>query len=248
MSQNPVYKYQSNIDYLGDFPGADVESNVLETNLASSEAQVDIGNRMSRELGVIGIRDAAGDRKNPATEETLAALAAALASNANDTLRTKVQAWNAGTLTTTDDGSFNVNDYSGSTIPTEQQTPVGIEDSGGTQVDPATSGDLSKKQEADEAYENGTSVASGGSTTKTLDAAGSDTLRGRVVRATTSYDVEVDWLDDQGNVIFTDSIASGVAAGTETSLNEKAISAHATVRVTDAGSGSGAVDAVYHLR
>lgn len=37
-------------------------------------------------------------------------------------------------------------DVSGATVPTEQQTPVGIEDTGGTQVDPATEGSLTSEQ------------------------------------------------------------------------------------------------------
>lgn len=45
-------------------------------------------------------------------------------------------------LTVTDDGALVVDDYTGSTLPTEQQTPVGVEDSGGTQVDPLAQRDL----------------------------------------------------------------------------------------------------------
>lgn len=100
----------------------------------------------------------------------------------------------------------------------------------------------------DEAFENGTAMASGGTTKNSLSAPGADTLRGRVVRTTTSYDVTVDWEDGAGNTIFSDDIALGVTAGTETALNETAISPHCTVTVADAGSGSGAVTATLHLR
>lgn len=165
-----------------------------------------------------------------------------------------ITTWSAGTLVVTDDGAFSIGslpeplDVSGATVPTEQQTPVAIEDTTGAQVDPASSGDVTKKKEADGAFENATAVASGASTSQTLHAVGGDTLRGRVVRATTAYDVTVDWLDDAGNVIFSDAIASGVTAGTETTINEPAISGHATVTVADAGAGSGDVDATYHMR
>lgn len=40
-------------------------------------------------------------------------------------------------LTVTDDGSLTIDAATQGTLPTEQQTPVGVEDSGGTQIDPA---------------------------------------------------------------------------------------------------------------
>lgn len=44
------------------------------------------------------------------------------------------------------DGSDPLLVEAGATIPTEQQSPVGVEDSGGQQVDPATTGDLEAEQ------------------------------------------------------------------------------------------------------
>lgn len=134
-------------------------------------------------------------------------------------------------------------DASGSTVPTEQQTPVGIEDSTGTQIDPLTAVDIS-----DEAFENGTALASGGTITNSVAAKDVTTLAGRVVRASTSYNVVVDWKDAAGNVLFSDTVASGVTAGTETSLNETAISPYCDVTIEDAGSASGAVTATIFLR
>lgn len=99
-----------------------------------------------------------------------------------------------------------------------------------------------------QAAANGASLASGGTLSRSLEAPGAETLRGRVVRASTSYDLAVDWEDSNGNVLFTDTIATGAAGGTETALNEPAISAYATVRVVDAGSASGPVTLSAHLR
>jgi len=67
------------------------------------------------------------------------------------------------------------------------------------------------------------------------------TLSGVVNRDTTSYDVDVEWVDGQGNVAYTESVASGVVAGTETTFDVVARSPQANVVVTDAGSGNGTV-------
>jgi hypothetical protein len=91
MSQSDLYKYQSNIDYLGDFPGADVEKNRVLTTLKESTAKLDIESRVGRTLGTVGVNDTSDSQIDPATEGTLstvADLADALASNGGDTLRT----------------------------------------------------------------------------------------------------------------------------------------------------------------
>jgi hypothetical protein len=91
MSQSDLYKYQSNIDYLGDFPGADVEKNRVLTTLEESTAKLDIESRVGRTLGTVGVNDTGDSQIDPATEGTLstvADLADALASNGGDTLRT----------------------------------------------------------------------------------------------------------------------------------------------------------------
>jgi len=100
-----------------------------------------------------------------------------------------------------------------------------------------------------ESFDNGAALASGGTLTRTLSASSAKALTGRVVRASTSYTVEVDWKDDAGNVLFTDSVASGVTAGTETDINiDPAPSPYCDVRIVDAGSASGAVTSSLHLR
>lgn len=101
-------------------------------------------------------------------------------------------------------------------------------------------------------YLNGVSVGSGGSTDIELNVdperlADGATIKGRVNRATTSYDVDVVWVDDQGNEVLTESLASGVAAGTATNIDQAARSPNAIVRVSDAGSGSGDVDGTAYM-
>jgi hypothetical protein len=228
------------------------------------------------------------DNAGIATESTLSNIASALASNGGDTLQV------------------------------EQQTPVQLEDSGGTNIDPATSTDVGNvksaigdettaSQSADssvsatvierlsafvdalnsgladdeirvdlvsdslsgdvdvnlnnqsssvetdtasaEAFENSTSLSSGGTLSAPLSQTGARKLSGIVTRSTTSYGVQINWLDSVGgNVIQTESIASDVAAGTQTAFDVPARSPYAEVEVVDAGSGSGAVNASYHLR
>lgn len=53
-----------------------------------------------------------------------------------------LEAQNVTPLTVTDDGSLAINAYNGGTLPVEQQTPVAVEDSGGTGIDPLAQRDL----------------------------------------------------------------------------------------------------------
>lgn len=96
------------------------------------------------------------------------------------------------------------------------------------------------------AYFNAVSVGSGESTKKTTEIKPEQlgegaTVSGLVERATTNYDVNLIWLDEQGNELVTESIASGVSAGTQTSFDKAARSHRCVVEVADAGSGSGDV-------
>lgn len=97
---------------------------------AASTFPTDPENRAGRNLGKTRLMDSGETLIDPATEPTLAAIAAALASNATDHLLVQEE---------------TALDVSAATVPTEQQTPVGLEDSGGVQVDPATEGTLSSE-------------------------------------------------------------------------------------------------------
>lgn len=110
------------------------------------------------------------------------------------------------------------------------------------------------ERQASSWFWNGKALGSGENIkSNILDVRGCDELVGRVNRATTSYDVQVEWLDNEDNVIFTEDIATGVAGGTATDLDDNnnfvpARAINARIVVKDAGSGSGAVDAVIHAK
>jgi len=97
------------------------------------------------------------------------------------------------------------------------------------------------------AYFNAVTIASGENTKKTTEIKpeqlGRDaSVSGIVQRDTTNYDVNLIWLDEQGNELITESVASGVTAGNQTSFDVAARSHRCIVEVADAGSGSGDVD------
>jgi len=260
MSQSPLFKYTESIDYLGDFPGAERERDRLKVMVAAGA--VDLTDRAERAIGNVTV-------DGTPIEDALAAegLDHLLVGQAEGEVFTVAQnapvevgTWSAGTLTVDQANALTVGtwnagtlavqedtplDVSGATVPVSHQDVIDVSSRDGRNLGDV---DVTALPDSDFASENATALASGGTVSNSLAASGSDTLRGRVVRASTSYDVEVDWEDSNGNVLFTDSVASGVIAGTETSLNEKAISPYCTVRVVDAGAASGAVTASFHLR
>lgn len=244
---NP-YKYRRTVDYVEDSVGSDIRRDLMKVAIVSQDVTL-----LSTAIEQIG-----GQAQSAVdVAARIDALAAALASNGGDLLRVEQQTPvgienTSGTQIDPLAAGNQPLDVSGATVPTEQQTPVGVENSSGTQIDPATAGDVSEVEAAlqthDQAVANDASLASGSALSRSVVAQGAETLRGRVVRASTSYDLAVDWEDSNGNVLFTDTIATGVAAGTETALNEPAISPYATVRVIDAGAASGSVTLSAHLR
>lgn len=100
----------------------------------------------------------------------------------------------------------------------------------------------------DTAFESGTALGSGETASHTLKQPGADSLSGSVTRASTAYDLTVTWLDESGTEIETESLASDVAGGTQTTFDVVARSPYVTVTVADAGTGSGTYDLVAHLR
>ena len=77
----------------------------------------------------IGLEDSGGTIIDPATDTTLAVVADAAASRANEHLLVQEE---------------TALDVSGATVPTEQQTPVAVEDTSGTRVDPFAAADASQ--------------------------------------------------------------------------------------------------------
>lgn len=97
-------------------------------------------------------------------------------------------------------------------------------------------------------YENDTALGSGEDDKHTLKQPGAAQLSGSVTRQSTSYDLNVIWLDTDETEIETESVASGVAGGTQTTFDVPARSPRAAVQIVDAGAGTGAYDLVAHLR
>lgn len=91
------------------------------------------------------------------------------------------------------------------------------------------------------AFENGTSLGSGETISRNLEAQAGESITGKVKRASTSYNVNIEWLDDSGNVLFTESVASAVSGGDTTTFSVTARSPHANFKVSDDGSSSGEV-------
>lgn len=87
------------------------------------DTAVDVTDDSAREVGKVRVQDSGGVLIDPATQ----ALEEALQSNGTDPFLVQ------------EDTALDV---SAATVPTEQQTPVGVENTGGTQVDPATEGSL----------------------------------------------------------------------------------------------------------
>lgn len=247
------YKNTNRIEYLAGFPGADREKDRVDVSIVGSigleiskwtagnlpvdqQTPVEIGSYSGGPIPVeqqtpVGVEDSGGSQVDPATDTTL-----------TNTLSREIATWSAGTLSVQESSALDV---SGATVPVEHQGVIDVSSRDGRNLGDVDVTDLPHN---DEAHENSTALASDGTVTNSLAAPGADTLRGRIVRSSTSYDVTVAWEDANGNTLFTDSIASGVAGGTETTINEPAVSPYCTVTVSDAGSGSGAVTETLHLR
>lgn len=94
-----------------------------------------------------------------------------------------------------------------------------------------------------------TALGNGATDEYALSQPGARELDGLVKRASTAYDVTVEWLSGpNGNVIQTDSVGSGVAGGTVTQIDLTAKSPWCNVKIADSGGGTGEYDAAVHLR
>lgn len=144
-------------------------------------------------------------------------------------------------------------DVSAGTVPVESATPldasgsvVAVESDSPLDVSGAT---VPVEHRTDVAAENATALASGESLATELAALGAKRLVGTVVRETSNYTLEVDWLESVGgSVLFTETVAANVTAGTSTDYDLLARSPFAQLRVLDAGTGSGAVTLIAYLR
>jgi len=106
--------------------------------------------------------------------------------------------------------------------------------------------DVSVLLDTAKSYWNGSSLSASGSLTVALNAQNAENLFGQV-KSTGTYDLNVLWKDDAGNTIRTESIASGVGAGTWTDLNQVLKSDYIVVEIVDTSASSQTVDGTIHL-
>lgn len=91
------------------------------------------------------------------------------------------------------------------------------------------------------------SMTSGGSDTRSLVASNASRLVGKIVRASTTYDIDAVWKTSTGATIETEALASGVNPGVVTDFDLPARSDHVDIVVSDAGGGSGEWDGMARL-
>ncbi|AFD02307.1 putative protein 26 [Haloarcula hispanica icosahedral virus 2] len=250
MTQSPLFKYSESVDYLGNFPGANRERDQITVAVAAGS--VDLTDRARRALGEVtvdgtpieealasvgadhllvgqpdgqvwsveqtapvAVEDSNGTQVDPATDTTLSAIAAALASNGGDTLQVDQQ----GVVDVSSRDGRNLGDVDVTDLP-----------------------------DADYVEAAGATLASGTTNSYAPVAVGADALDGRV-KASGTHDVSVEWQDSNGNVVKTNSVASGVAGGTWTDLGGlTAITPYPVVKVTDTSGADQTADVVVHLR
>lgn len=100
----------------------------------------------------------------------------------------------------------------------------------------------------DTVFKSGASLGSGETDNHILKQPGADKLSGSVTRKSTNYNVDIVWQDGDGNDIETESVASGVGGGTQTTFDVTARSPYAKLQIGDDGSGSGTYDLTAHFR
>lgn len=96
--------------------------------------------------------------------------------------------------------------------------------------------------------QNDTALGSGETDSHELQQPGAQKLSGSVTRETTAYDLDVVWQAEDGTDIETESIASNVSGGTQTTFDVVARSPRAKLQIKDSGTGAGAYDLVAHFR
>lgn len=120
----------------------------------------------------------------------------------------------------------------------EIDAPVGLQDASGRQRDPPST---------DYGFKKGVTLSADDTVEESLTARGAERLAGEV-EGSRSYDLKFEWRDGDGNVLFTDTEASNVAAGTPTPFDVPARSPFVHVVVADASSNKQKATVTAHLR
>jgi hypothetical protein len=156
MSNNP-YKRTSKVDVIGDLPGADQARNLLRIGHVAQDVTLE-----TRLYEAVNSNGDPSVRVEPTSGSFDVEQADPVALEGDDgagtygevyrrgnALRASLEADEVGLATEsslTSEQAREVATWSAGTLAVEQQTPVGVEDSGGTQVDPATEGSLTSEQ------------------------------------------------------------------------------------------------------
>lgn len=299
MGQSDQYGDKEEVAYVANFPGADIEDDVVVVRVGGGE--LDIGDDEERKLGSVDIEDrdgrVLGDVEISSVKEAIeTTLHDALSSEGEDSVLVStdealdvsgevvevkqasafemvalkpipinsespldvsaaevdvdIASQSQSPITVTDDGSLAISVWDAGTVPTEQQSPIGIE--GDVQVVSSQPLDVSGEvvevspTNTGEAYFSSVNMEADGSVSRAMQAVGGSSLNGQVV-SDSQYTVEVAWDDDQGNTVRTEEVAAGVAGGTWTNINLDLRSPRLEVVVSDGSSSQSTVSGTLHI-
>ena len=226
MEQSNKWKHSENIQRLSDLVGADVPKDylkvaVVEQVLDSLDVTVQNG-ELSVSGGEIDVIDR--DGRNLGNVDIASAI-----DIEDDDGRVLGDVDVVNQIQTALDAAVTANDDL--SVEVANSNPIEVSIPGGSAT----------------AFANGTTLTASTENTFALSAVGAEYLDGRVV-SSGSYDVEIRWQDDSGNTLFTESVASGVAGSTETSINTRTESPNAVVAIIDQSGADQTNTASLHLK
>ncbi len=236
--QSEQFSNGSPIPYLANFPGANPAENTVEVTIEGTKDLIEVAPTNDITIGEILEQvevTVPGTVTVDAVQDPLNVSAATV--NVQEDTPLDVS---ASTVSVQEDTPLDV---SAATVPVEHQGVIDVSSRDSRNLGDVDVTDLPNSDRGDW---NSASLSADGSLSIQLGAIGADRLRGRVV-SSGSYDVEVAWLAEDGTELFTEQINSGVAGGTETTIDLLTIGAEAIVRVIDASSAAQTVDGVLHL-
>jgi hypothetical protein len=225
-------KYTSTINLLEDFPGADISQDAVRIVLVADQLQDDLDAKVTgtvdvqedTPLDVSGaVVDVQEDTPLDVSGATLTVTddgSLEIADSNGNTIEEPFDVSGAvvnvqedtaldvsgSTVTVTDNGSLVIDSANQGTLPVEQQTPVGVEDGSGTQVDPINQSDTSQISDSTTTAGNNVSLNLGDlreSVDVIADVSGSATLT--ITASTTG-----NFSGEQHDVLSIDYTSSGV--------------------------------------
>jgi len=186
-------QYRRTIDYIENMVGADVPRNLLRVAISEQDLgalDVSAATVPTEQQTPVQLEDSSGTTIDPLTagEQPLDVSA----SEVDVDINTQT----ASPLTVTDDGALAINAYNGTTLPTEQQAPVSVEDSSGNNIDPSVASDYPDTQvSGEDIVANGDLVVGPVTVARTSGV----TIAANSTDGTT-FSVSVEWVDSAGNI------------------------------------------------